>query len=363
LSLSFKGRCKLLNFSLVSANIQCYAIGMPRQSRLDFPGALHHIMARGIEKRLIFTDETDRANFLKRLGELVQDTQTPCLAWALLPNHFHLLLKTDQTPISTLMRRLMTGHATWFNTRHQRSGHLFQNRFKSILCQEDAYLLELVRYIHLNPLRAGQAKDYAELGRYPYCGHSVLLGKSGLDWQDTAAVLTLFDKKPSSARRRYSQFVQKGIAQGNRSDLTGGGLIRSVGGWMAVKTMRRAKVYQKSDERILGDGAFVEFTLDAHDESFEKKYLLKSKGYNLDDVVNRVAETLNVEPQVVWASGKHRKTVEARSLMCYWAVRELGLNMSEIARKLNLSVMAVSKSVTRGAEIAAQKKLFLVEEK
>jgi REP element-mobilizing transposase RayT len=318
-------------------------------------------MARGIEKRLIFVNDADRANFLQRLGELVQDAHTPCLAWTLMPNHFHLLLKTDQTPISTFMRRLMTGHATWFNTRHQRSGHLFQNRFKSILCQEDTYLLELVRYIHLNPLRAKQVRDYAELCRYPYCGHSAILENSNLDWQDTSAVLTLFDKKPSSARRRYSQFVQKGIAQGNRSDLTGGGLIRSVGGWTAVKAMRRAKVYQKSDERILGDGSFVESTLDAYDESFEKKYLLKSMGYTLDDVVNRVSETLKVKPQLIWSAGRHRKTVQARSLMCFWAVRELGLSMSEIARKLNLSVMAVSKSVARGAEIAAKKKLLLIE--
>jgi len=334
---------------------------MPRQSRLDFPGALHHIMARGIENRLIFINDADRAKFLERLGELVQDTQTPCLAWALLPNHFHLLLKTDQTPISTFMRRLMTGHATWFNTRHQRSGHLFQNRFKSILCQEDTYLLELVRYIHLNPLRARQVKDYAELCQYPYCGHSVILGNSKLDWQQTAAVLTLFDKKPSTARRRYSQFVQKGIAQGNRSDLNGGGLIRSVGGWTVLKTMRRANAYQRSDERILGDGDFVKSTLHAYDQSFEKKYLLKSKGYTLDDVVNRVSETLNVKPQVVWANGKHRKTVEARSLMCYWAVRELGLSMTEIARKLDISVAAISYSVTRGAKIAAIKNLSLTD--
>ena len=336
---------------------------MPRQSRLDFPGALHHIMARGIEKRLIFTNDADRTNFLKRLGDLVQDTQTPCLAWALLPNHFHLLLKTDQIPISTVMRRLMTGHATWFNTRHQRSGHLFQNRFKSILCQEDTYLLELVRYIHLNPLRARQVEDYHELCQHSYCGHGVLLGNITHTWQDTAEVLSLFDKKPAVARRRYNQFVEKGIAQGNRSDLTGGGLIRSVGGWTALKTMRRANVYQRSDERILGDGDFVESTLQAFDESIEKKYLLKSKGYTLDDVVNRVAKTLNVTPQIVLATGRHRKTVEARSLMCFWAVRELGISMSEIARKLNLSITAVSKSVARGAKTAATKKIALIEPK
>lgn len=221
--------------------------------------------------------------------------------------------------------------------------------------------MELVRYIHLNPLRAGQVKDYRELCQHLYCGHGVLLNKLDYTWQDTTSVLTLFGSKPAVARPRYSKFVAKGIVQGNRSDLTGGGLIRSLGGWTALKTMRRANIYQRSDERILGDGDFVESTLNAYDESFEKKYLLKSKGYTLDDVVNRVAETLNVKPQVVWASGKHRKTVEARSLMCYWAVRELGLSMSEIARKLDISVTAISISVTRGAKIAAIKKLSLIK--
>jgi putative transposase len=145
---------------------------MPRRSRIDAPGALHHIIARGIEKGKIFRDDSDRNNFLERLGEIVEHTKTPCLAWALIPNHIHLLLKTGQTPVATLMRRLLTGYAVSFNRRHRRYGHLFQNRYKSILCQEDAYLLELVKYIHLNPLRARIVEDMEALGEYPFSGHS-----------------------------------------------------------------------------------------------------------------------------------------------------------------------------------------------
>ena len=128
---------------------------MPRKARIDAPGALQHIICRGIERRNIFIDDRDKKGFLERLGRVLLETQTPCYAWALLNNHFHLLLKTGNVPISTLMRRLLTGYAITFNLRHKRAGHLFQNRYKSILCQEDTYLLELVRYIHLNPLRAG----------------------------------------------------------------------------------------------------------------------------------------------------------------------------------------------------------------
>jgi putative transposase len=112
-------------------------LNMPRKARIDAPGALHHIICRGIEQRKIFDDDADRDNFLQRLAMILKETSTPCYAWALIPNHFHLLLRTGKVPISTVMRRLLTGYAVSFNRRHRRYGHLFQNRFKSILCQED----------------------------------------------------------------------------------------------------------------------------------------------------------------------------------------------------------------------------------
>jgi len=121
-------------------------------------------MVRGIERGAVFRNDADRDHFLERLGEILQDTQTLCYASVLIPNHFHLLLRTGPVPISTVMRRLLTGYALWHNLTHRRHGHLFQNRFKSILCQEDVYLLELVRYIHLNPIRAHLVGDLEELG-------------------------------------------------------------------------------------------------------------------------------------------------------------------------------------------------------
>ncbi len=97
---------------------------MPRQSRKDTSGALHHIIVRGIERGRIFDDE-DRENFLDRLGLVLGETKTACYAWALIPNHFHLLLRTGDVPIATVMRRLLTGHALGYNRRHRRHGHLF----------------------------------------------------------------------------------------------------------------------------------------------------------------------------------------------------------------------------------------------
>jgi hypothetical protein len=128
------------------------------------------------------------------------------------------------------MRRLLTGYAVSFNRRYGRHGQLFQNRYKSVICQEDRYLQELVRYIHLNPLRAGMVSELAELDGYAYCGHSALLGRRRRAWQETQYVLGFFGKGLAEARREYRGFVEKGIAMGRRPELVGGGLIRSLGG-------------------------------------------------------------------------------------------------------------------------------------
>ena len=186
---------------------------MPRKARIDAPGALHHIIVRGIERRKIFRDDADRYDFIERLGFILEQTGTECFAWALIPNHFHLLLRTGSFPVAHAMRRLLTGHAIYFNRRHRRHGHLFQNRYKSILCQEDAYLLELVRYIHLNPLRAKLVKDMNQLGRHSYCGHGVVMGKFSQPWQNADAILSFFGKQLGPARRNYLAFVTKDLCQ------------------------------------------------------------------------------------------------------------------------------------------------------
>ena len=335
---------------------------MPRKARIDAPGALHHIIVRGIERRRIFSDDQDRDNFVERLGDIITETQTSCFAWALIPNHAHILLRTGQTPLATVMRRLLTGYAVSYNRRHRRHGHLFQNRYKSILCQEDTYLLELVRYIHLNPLRAKIVKALPDSDKYPYSGHSALMGKIKRDFQDTDYVLRLFGKKVSDARKAYRAYVKKGISQGRRPELVGGGLIRSAGGWSVIKAMRRVQDHMKSDERILGDGDFTQSVLDEAKERLEERYRLRAQGYDLEKITMRVSSELGVDPEQVWAQGKHPITVKARSLMCYWAVRKLGFNATELSKKLGVSQPSVSISVRRGEQIAQSMKIKLIKE-
>ena len=335
---------------------------MPRKSRIDAPGALHHIFVRGIKRQRIFSDDQDRDNFVKRLGDIVTETQTACFAWALIPNHAHILLRTGQAPLATVMRRLLTGYAVSFNRRHRRHGHLFQNRYKSILCQEDTYLLELVRYIHLNPLRAKSVESLTESDKYPYSGHSVLMGKVKRDFQDTAYVLRLFGRKVAAARKAYRAYVDKGIARGRRPELVGGGLVRSAGGWSAVKAMRRAQDHMKSDERILGDGEFTQAVLDQAQERLEERYRLEVLGYDLEKVTMRVSSELGIDPEKVWRAGKYPLTVKARSLLCYWAVRKLGFSATELSKKLGISQPSVSISVKRGDMIARSEQLKLIKE-
>ena len=238
---------------------------MPRGPRLDAPGTLHHVMVRGIDKQTIFIDDRDRNNFVSRLASLVKATESPVYAWALMPNHVHILLKSGPNGLPTLMRRLLTGYAVSYNKRHHRHGHLFENRYKSIVCEEDVYFKELVRYIHLNPLRAGLVEFLSKLDRYKWCGHSFILGQRKNDWQDTEYVLNWFSHSTILARRSYRSFVKQGIGQGRRPELVGGGLIRSLGGWSAVKSMRRRQHMKKSDQRISGSGDFVEKVMDQAD--------------------------------------------------------------------------------------------------
>jgi len=198
---------------------------MPRQARLDAPGVLHHVMARGIERRRIFFDYRDRDDFLRRLSELATSTALVVYAWSLMPNHFHLLVRTGRVSLSQNMRSLMSGYAGYFNRRHRRHGHVFQNRFKSIVCDEEVYLLELVRYLHLNPLRAKVVKHIRELERYPYSGHSALLGRVARPWQKTADVLRRFSDRRRQAIKGYQEFVLAGVHEGRRPDLTGGRFV------------------------------------------------------------------------------------------------------------------------------------------
>jgi len=323
---------------------------MPRQARIDAPEALHHIIVRGIERRDIYLDDEDRMDFVKRLAQLLVETGTACYAWALMSNHVHLLLQTGDKPITTLMRRLLTGYVVRFNHHHQRHGMLLQNRYKSILCQKETYLLELVRYIHLNPLRAGLVKDLPALDRYAYSGHAALMGHIAYGWQNTAFVLGHFSRSSKQARQRYRAYMEEGVGR-KRLDLIGGGLRRSSKGWSDTLTSERVM----GDERILGDSDFVQRVLARADERMERGVRLRMQGFSLQQLARHVEDVLGVNEGVVFAHGRFADVVTARSLFCYWAVAELGKKLVDLAREFNLTPSTISIAVRRGERLAKER--------
>ena len=215
--------------------------------------------------------------------------------------------------------------------------------------------MELVRYIHLNPLRAKLVPGIPELNKYPYSGHSALMNKKGNDWQDVKYVLGYFAKSYSKARKEYIKFVKEGIEKGRRPELVGGGMIRSLGGWSEVKKNPfKIKERIKSDERILGDSDFISQVLSDANEEFDRRYRLKSLGYALSDSEKRVIEIYEIEKQDLYSGSRKRKITEARSVFCYWCVRELGKSMTEIAKRLGISQPAVGYAVERGKRIVKE---------
>lgn len=329
---------------------------MPRTARLDAPGTLHHVMIRGIERRHIFRNKTDRLDFLGRLEKLVPEAGILCYGWAFLSNHAHFLFKTGHSPLSSFMRRLLTGYVVSFNRRHKRQGPLFQNRFKSIVCQEDAYLKELIRYIHLNPVRAGLVKGIDGLDHYPYSGHKALVGQLECPWFPIDEILMLFGKNAASGRTAYRKYVEEGLEQGRKEQLVGGGLVKKVDGWSAVE---KGQSHGMSDERILGDSEFVNAILTQAEESLSRHYWLKAQGCDLPHLVTRAAEIFEIERDKIYSPGRQNSIVSARSLVCFWAARELGMSLSELARVFSMSVPGIGYAVARGEQIAKDKNLSL----
>ena len=317
---------------------------MPRQSRLDAPGVLHHVMGRGIEKRNIFITDTDRHDFIERLSALSNDGAMDIYAWALLPNHFHLLCKTRNRPLSSSMRKLLTGYVVNFNRRHQRYGHLFQNRYKSIVCQEDRYFKELVRYIHLNLLRAGLVDDLAHLAQSPWSGHSAVLGIYKMPWQDTEYVLSHFGHN-RGRRKNYLQFVKDGAGQGRRPELVGGGLIRSLGGWSQVLALRRREQKMAYDQRILGDSDFVQDVTTGLDDLVKRNLRLSGRRIDIEGLADRVSRRYKISVGELCSGSRRQRVVQARAALSWVGVRELGYSGAEVARYLGVTNSCVTRIV------------------
>ena len=311
---------------------------MPRTARLDIPGLLHHVIVRGIERRSIFADDHDRQAFVDRFSFLLQETETSCLAWSLMTNHLHLLLRPEKAKLSIFMRRLLTGYAVNFNLRHNRCGHLFQNRYKSLLCDEETYFLELIRYVHLNPLRAGVVSSLEELDCYPWCGHAVLLGNSSLEEQCVDEILHHFGQQREGARQNYRSFIADGVSLGTKDPEDTRGLRR----WLAERIGQGEDL--AVDGRILGSEDFCA-ELQLNGQLSEEVVLVDIP---LVNIMERVASLVNIPSQRLLERTRTKVVSDARALFCCIAVRKAGHNGAEVGRLLGLSRAGVSVAAKRG---------------
>jgi REP element-mobilizing transposase RayT len=320
---------------------------MPRLARLDAPGILHHVIGRGIEKKRIFYNDDDRSDFIDRLEMLVEEGAMAIYAWVLMPNHFHLLCKTRNQSLAGSMRKILTGYVVNFNRRHRRHGHLFQNRYKSIVCQEDRYFKELVRYIHLNLLRGKQVKRLTALDRSAWSGHSALMGMVERQWQDTDYVLSMFGQDRHRLKN-YRQYVQKGIALGSRPELVGGGLVRSIGGWSEVFALRNRNEKHRSDQRILGSSEFVQNVISGLDNLVKKNLRLSGQRIDMDALSKLVCEKFDISAGELQSGSRRRTVIDARASLSWIAVRELGYSGADVARYLGVTNSCVTRIVASG---------------
>lgn len=245
------------------------------------------------------------------------------------------------------MRKLLTWYAQYFNRRHRRKGHLFENRYKSILCDEDTYLLALVRYIHLNPVRASIFKTMAEMDKYSWSGHRAIIEKVQYPWMDTATVLAQFGATKRKAMKAYRQFMLEGMDQGHEPQFSGGGLVRSLGGWSNVLSMRRRGRKEETDERILGSGDFVHQVIkDVEDKSL-RQLKLKRSGLTLIKIMEQECKKGQISLKELEGGSRRVKVSQARARIAQRGIEEIGLSAAEIARHLGVATSSITRAIAK----------------
>jgi len=317
---------------------------MPRGPRLDAPGTLHQVMVRGIERAVLFWDDADRADLLARLAALAEGGAVMVSAWALLPNHAHVLLRTGGRALARSMRALLTGYAGAFNRRHKRVGHLFQNRYKSIVVEEEPYLFELVRYLHLNPLRAQVIPDLRGLDRSPWTGHSALLETVPRPWQETATILAQFGPTGARARKAYRAFVAAGGAPGPAA---------RGAGWGARAQCGRVG---RGGGAAAGEGGHRRRCPGPGRRRIRRAPLARGPGGpaaapprpTLESVIARVCRHTATTPEEVAGGGRRPAVTHAREGIAHLWVGALGQSGRRLAPLLGVAPQSVYRAAARG---------------
>ena len=288
---------------------------MARKPRVEYAGAFYHVICRGNQRQVIFRSDADREYYLGRVEEYRQRYGFKVYAYVLMSNHVHLLIETGKVALSRIMQGLQLRYTGYYNRKYKKAGHLFQGRYKAILCDRQAYLLELVRYLHLNP---GRMRAPTDPSTYRWSSHGAYLGKSGLVKVEASMVLAGLAGSVGQARRAYLRFMAEGKGSGHQ-----------------------ANYYDVQDQRFLGNRKFVE----GIDEQIRSKAEVKTPGprATFSQLLRLTAQAHGVRERDLVQAGRQRKWVKARSMLVYLA-REWGrASVKEIGQRLHRDSSIISR--------------------
>jgi putative transposase len=269
---------------------------MARRPRLFAAGVLYHVIVRGNQRQKTFTAESDYQAYIERLARYRKKYDYVLHAYCLMPNHVHLLVESSAHPLAKLMQGLQQSYSQYFNRKHRKTGHVFEGRYKAILCQKDEYLLQLIRYIHLNPVRAGMVRSPE---RYRYSGGHVYLQGKATETIDPATVLSMLGGKQA-----YRRFVQDGLSEGHKEEY-----------------------YAVEDQRFLGTEGFGERLLKKETGLSVKKLTRRS----IETVARELAKLLKIDVQALRSPDRGWAISKARTIAAYVLVRRLGYRLSDVA--------------------------------
>jgi REP element-mobilizing transposase RayT len=287
---------------------------MPRKPRIEIGGGLYHIISRGNNRRKIFRADDDYLKFSGLLQDQKSKLPFYLYAYCLMPNHVHLLIEMQDDPVSRIMQRVLTGYSQYHNRKYTNVGHLFQGRYKSILCQTDRYLGELVRYIHLNPVRARMVKRPEE---YEHSGHRAYLGLDRTGLVDTEPLLRHFGATKKRAIEVYARFVEASLEEKSRGEY-----------------------YRAAEGRLLGSEEFLKEI--RHRVGEHRAARQTSERISIPDLLSAAERSSGLSRQEMCSKSKTRRTVEVKEAIIMLG-REHGLRNSELAEALGIDPSAVTR--------------------
>jgi putative transposase len=286
-------------------------VNMARKPRIHFPGALYHIISRGNRRQNIFREHRDYQRYLEFLKEYKVRYRFSVYAYALMPNHIHLLVEVGETPVSRVMQALLFRYTRNFNIKYRKTGHLFEGRYKAILCEKDSYLLELSAYVHLNPVRAGLAEDPTD---YRWTSYRTYLTGESDDLVDTQRVLIQFSRKTRDAIREYDRFVKDRVGQGHVGEF-----------------------YELKDQRFLGEDEFVEEVRRGLNEKLPSVYDI-----TVAEIASKVSLVLGIPLDSIYSTNRNRNGALGRAVVGYLGRRVCGHQVKAVAEHFSRDPVAIS---------------------